>query len=663
MTNVSSLRPPGTAALPLASLRLLVPPVRLLSAFAWQVVQQRRVSLYGRLADLVGLVTETVPDLLGPSQRAELLLGLRARLILELCKADGPRNLHSIRSNLEKIHACTAELSSAHQGNGVKTLESSYTNFSKLVLKLVSVPSEKEHFLKEVFPVRYGSAYDQTLGRLVSEFVSRLEQLLPTPTLTQTATWLTDGGTAAEEFSRSLFDPSALKTLLLHHRQMGTISTEAPCVEDDTIMATLALPPEATGAATTAAAAASPEEVEDSGNSDGDVCGGEEDSQDGSVGRSDEWLPAKPPGAKRSNPQQRLVAAPTLRLVKVHLRKIGPPQIPAATGPHIPPTATDPGTQQPAPARRTRGRKAADGKSRTGQRTENDDDDAAEQSAASAKTTTTTRKRRKGAQEGEERAEGGERPDVDAAAAAPASPKGEDRRFLSARPANACYAEEETRCPRCDKSFQLPNQLKNHMKLHALPYRCLPCEKGFGSKSGFYQHQRLHKKGRAFPCAHCARSFLCRYSLRQHERTHTDGPTYLCTECGKRFSKVSIVRHMRMHAGQRDYLCTACGKTFLSSGELLLHSRTHTRDAPYTCTRCGKAFTTKSHLTVHGRSHTGERPYPCTLCPKRFLTVSCLKRHMLSHDGVKPFGCPKCPKEFSQKGNLKKHMTTHQPLP
>uniref|UniRef100_A0A8C5FB89 Zinc finger protein 768-like n=1 Tax=Gadus morhua TaxID=8049 RepID=A0A8C5FB89_GADMO len=439
-------------------------------------MQLRRVLCYDALAELVAVVTETVPELLAPSQRAELVLGLRARLILELCKADGPPDLVRIQANLEKIHACSAQLGSLNQ--------------------------------EEVFPVTYGRVYDQTLRRLLAEFLSRLEQLLPNPTLTQVPT-----------------------------------------------------PP-------------SPTQVP----------------------------PAPPPplsiDLRRVMKEEHILLTLFLLYDNVYMKR----------------------------------RKGVEEEERIEEEEEEE------------------------REEVDEAEEGAEQPPAD-------KPKGRDRRFLSARPENPPHTEAETRCPRCGKSFLRPNQLKTHLKLHALPYRCLPCEKGFGSKSGYYQHQRLHRKGRAFPCGHCPLSFLCRYSLRQHERTHTEGPTHLCPECGKRFSKVSMVRHMRMHAGQKDFLCPACGKSFLSSGELLLHTRTHTRDTPYTCTLCGKGFTTKSHLVVHGRSHSGERPYPCAVCPKRFITVSCLKRHMLSHDGVKPFSCPRCPKEFSQIGNLRRHMGTHPPPP
>lgn len=235
----------------------------------------------------------------------------------------------------------------------------------------------------------------------------------------------------------------------------------------------------------------------------------------------------------------------------------------------------------------------------------------------------------------------------------------EDRRFLSSKTVNKKITKGETKCVKCEKVFEHPNQLKTHMKLHTFKHQCSQCEKGFVSSSGYYQHQRLHKKGRIFTCSQCNKGFLCNYSLKQHERLH-QGPSHLCTICGKRFSGAGIQRHLQMHRGEKNYLCTTCGKSFLSSGELLLHTRSHTGELPYTCTQCGKGFSCKSHLTVHMRSHTGERPYMCSECPKRFLTLNCLKRHTLSHNGVKPFKCPSCEREFSQQGNLKRHLATHK---
>ncbi|KAM3859018.1 uncharacterized protein ACN63O_017080 [Diretmus argenteus] len=565
--------------LPLPSLHLLVPPIRLMSAFMWQVAQQRNVMQYDKLVEFITLVTEIVPELLSSSQRDQLILGLRARLVLELCRTDGLANLQTIQSHLDKIHSCTAELSSTPQKTGTDVLKTSYTNFANLVQKMLIVPFEKEYFFQEVFPTHYGSVYDQNLQQLVSEFLSRLEQLLPTPDYTQTAAWFAEATSVAEELGQHLSEPSALKILLLHHRQRGTLSAV--------------------------------------GQTSKFTC-----PQCSFAHRIKKKLQEHIQRAhqRRAPPERKEMVRKSRGSTKKY-------SIVENKNGHTPKSVSE----------KNRERKPKDAPKKKRECKQKDASD--------------KRERKRNKDNLENKKEQRKRKE----------PEAEDRRFLSMRPANKNFTEEETKCSKCQKVFELPNQLKTHLKLHTLPFHCSQCEKGFVSKSGYYQHQRLHKKGRIFACTHCNRGFLCAYSLKQHERMHTEGPSHLCVVCGKRFSKAGIVRHMLMHKGERNYLCTTCGKSFLSSGELLLHIRSHTGETPYTCTHCGKGFSTKSHLMVHIRSHTGERPYPCSQCPKRFLTLNCLKRHMLCHDGVKPFKCPNCGKEFSQQGNLKRHLTTHQP--
>ena len=66
--------------LPISLLRMLAPPLQLFSAAMWQVVQQGIVSHYGVLEEFVTTVTELVPELMSYRQRAQLILGLRARV-------------------------------------------------------------------------------------------------------------------------------------------------------------------------------------------------------------------------------------------------------------------------------------------------------------------------------------------------------------------------------------------------------------------------------------------------------------------------------------------------------------------------------------------------------------------------------------------------------
>lgn len=77
--NMASSPPPAPAP-PLSSLRLLIPPLRLLTAAMWQVARQQSVKHYGMLEDFVSLVTEAVPQLLTDRQRSLLLLALRVKV-------------------------------------------------------------------------------------------------------------------------------------------------------------------------------------------------------------------------------------------------------------------------------------------------------------------------------------------------------------------------------------------------------------------------------------------------------------------------------------------------------------------------------------------------------------------------------------------------------
>ncbi|XP_072233723.1 uncharacterized protein [Leuresthes tenuis] len=621
--------------LPPASLQLLVPPVRLMSAFMWQVVQRHSVRQYDKLLDFVSLVTEIVPELLSPCQKAQLILGLRARLVLELCRGDGISNLKTIQSHLDKFHTCSAELSASDQMDSADVLKASYVNFANLVQNILNIPFEKELFFQEVFPENYGSAYNQRIQQLVSLFLSRLEQLLPVPDLQQTTAWLTETS-ASEEFGQYLSNPFALKTLLHHHRELKTLSSVQLNSEEDIILSTLALPTQ-TGAEryTELFSNTDDEDDEEFDRDEGKLSPEdlEEDSSQSLDDASDDWVLKK-----KSGPLPHLFVCPqcsfTHRIktkVREHIQSEHRMRAPIQKRKSV------------IKAKRKTQQKSQDLKAEKIKHKFNSERPrrckvkvGTEKKSDSKQKEKTKRRRRK-------------------------EPTGEDKRFLTTRPVSKNFNEEETKCPTCEKVFEHPNQLKTHIKLHSFPYRCSQCEKGFTSQSGYYQHLRIHKRGRRFICKQCNKGFLCSYSLKQHERLH-DGPTNLCNICGKNFSKNGIIRHMQMHSGERNYLCTTCGKSFLSSGELLLHNRSHTGEMPYTCVHCGKGFSSKSHLNVHTRSHTGERPYLCSECPKRFLTLNCLKRHTLSHNGVKPFKCPNCEREFSQQGNLKRHMTIHKPI-
>ncbi|KAL0985338.1 hypothetical protein UPYG_G00155670 [Umbra pygmaea] len=182
---------------------------------------------YGKLEEFVTLVTEIVPDLMSQRQRSQLTLGLRARLVLELCQDESSADLFTIQPHLNRIHTLTEHSLQETVTRSVsdKEMEAVDLNFEELVHTLLEDPSEKEHFFQEVFPVDYGPRYDTVLQILMWEFLSRLEELLPVPDFTQTAAWLGASPSVLEECGQAVLDPEHLKTLLQYHQHNGDLGS------------------------------------------------------------------------------------------------------------------------------------------------------------------------------------------------------------------------------------------------------------------------------------------------------------------------------------------------------------------------------------------------------------------------------------------------------
>ncbi|XP_051248983.1 zinc finger protein 502 isoform X2 [Dicentrarchus labrax] len=240
MEVIGSTEKINDPSLCVSSLRLLVPPLQLLSAAMWQLAKQKDVMNYERLQEFVFMVTEAVPGLINHRQRAQLILGLRARLILELCKgsARGSVDPQAIQSHLDRLPITSANTD--YRDAEVKTTEST---FIALVQSLLKDPVERAYFFQEVFPVEYGSQYDAALHVLLWELISKLEKLLPVPDLKQTAAWLGSAPSVLEECVRS--SPEELSLIFEHYKSSGLLkmpygpsSTIGSC-----IMSALSIPP------------------------------------------------------------------------------------------------------------------------------------------------------------------------------------------------------------------------------------------------------------------------------------------------------------------------------------------------------------------------------------------------------------------------------------
>ncbi|XP_042369983.1 TERF1-interacting nuclear factor 2-like, partial [Plectropomus leopardus] len=202
----------------LPSLRLFIPPLRLVSAAMWQVVQRGSVQDYGTVEEFISTVSDIVPDLLNADQKAQLLLGLRARVVLELCRAEQIQDTETIEMHLERIKALVSTWAAQPCFAEVEFPESNFVDQVELLLKDAE---EKEKFFQDVFPTDFGPEYDGALQVLMLDFLSRLEKLLPVPDIQQTASMLSAVPSALEECVHSVPDPQHLKTVLQYHTTLG----------------------------------------------------------------------------------------------------------------------------------------------------------------------------------------------------------------------------------------------------------------------------------------------------------------------------------------------------------------------------------------------------------------------------------------------------------
>ncbi|XP_008426218.1 TERF1-interacting nuclear factor 2 isoform X2 [Poecilia reticulata] len=230
------------ASLPFAALQLLAPPVRLVSAALWKVLKQRDVMQYGVVEEFVSSACENVPGLLTLRHQGKLVLGLRARLILELCLKQP--DVDVIAPHLERIRVPAPLLSGSAVKKDMK-IQRTVESFHFFVQMLLSSEAEREHFFKEQFPTDYGPRFDQELEKLLWEFLIRLDQLLPVPNLAQTVSWLCDAPPVLEECAQAATQPQLLKILLQHQACLGHLESAAslPPNMGDSILTSLSLPP------------------------------------------------------------------------------------------------------------------------------------------------------------------------------------------------------------------------------------------------------------------------------------------------------------------------------------------------------------------------------------------------------------------------------------
>ncbi|XP_071776711.2 uncharacterized protein LOC139928172 [Centroberyx gerrardi] len=686
------------APLLLPSLRLFIPPLRLVSAAMWQVVQRGDVQDYGMLEEFISTVTEIVPELLNPDQKAQLLLGLRARVVLDLCRAEQISEMETIEMHLERIKTLISTWAAQPCFAEVEFPESNFVDQIELLLK---DPEEREKFFQDVFPTDFGPEYDNALQVLMLDFLSRLERLLPVPDLQQAAMMLNAVPSALEECVQSVPDLQQLKTVLQYHTTLGHLDLidETQAISSsfgNCILSSLSLPQLEKVVIDADQIQLQPPSEQMHGCMTVQVEGE-------TVTLLDYIQIEQPSGLVEERDSVKFEPEDREGSVNDEEHAVG---IGLGEGDATNQDVTD--TLKPASFQPLKQSKRLQLKRKA----------LKEKKDSSAPTS--KRPRRK-------------YPNNKTCPVC-------NKTFLRAtamrrhQEIHSSNRDLKYQCPNCDKRFRDQYDMNRHnMRVHEKEEitfdtkledaddpstsqildnkNCFLCGKYFARRVDMERHMKSHSEDRPYKCAYCEKKFKHPYVLKRHQKEICKSKDLKKPVAVGKFAETQGSDPQLSLEGLTDgKICPICSRILPCTADITKHLRSHTEERPFICVTCEKGFkykdTLKKHQIIHGHegireeesktvaqilaeadhhncsdsldktenspdtpaATSGETPPAapeqarkkalkvCPVCARAFDSIKTLNKHMQCHTEDRPYHCIHCKRRFKHMHGLKRHQ-------
>ncbi|CAL9682797.1 unnamed protein product [Knipowitschia caucasica] len=658
---MDSIHHVGDDCLSLPSLRLFIPPLRLMSSAMWHVVHEGDVQGYGMVEDFINTVTDIVPDILSVDQRTQLLLALRARVVLEMCRGDHITNTESIGRHLEKIKQLVSSWAAQPSFAEIEFPESTFVDQVQLLLK---DPSKKETFFKDIFPLEFGTEFHSALQVLMLDFLTRLEKLFPIPDIQQTTTILCAIPSALEDCLHPLSDPQHLKAVLQHHVALGhlDLSDETQTIASsfgNSILSSLSLP-----------------QVEKV------VIDADEIQLEASSEQMQGCVTVQVEGQTVTLLDYIQIEQPSDLIETDDQGESGNEQEMTNTAKS---DAEEQDPLKPVPFQPLKQSKQVEVKNESCQ--------------------TSRRQRKKFPCD--KTCPVCEKTFLRAAAM---------RRHLETHSENR---ELKYKCGNCDKSFRDQYDMTRHnMRVHEKAdvgspvlaedsdsntspssenKHCVLCGKYFARFVDMERHMKSHSEDRPYSCTFCKKKFKNPYVLKRHQNKICKSREVSPPTTTKK--KDLANQQPELEGSAEGKTCPICSRILPCNGDMAKHLRSHTEERPFICVSCEKGFkyrdTLKKHQIIHGHEGTREEDSKsveqilagadaesctdtcdekeikshsteprtrqklikvCTVCLRTFDSIKTFNRHMQCHTDDRPYHCVHCKKRFKHMHGLKRHQ-------